>query len=118
MSKESLKSLIKASEEGMPLAIYFPDGMVRVADHIFVHKRGILFVDIGWYGYMVSFNPFHVIEGEVNGVSPKWNIGNVIIRKIKPGERIMLDYMGWLVGKPKEATRKAALDFIPKELWK
>lgn len=87
-------SLFDRSRAGEPFLIkdYADDDLVvSVPAEIFKADLGIVFVDPGWCGSMVTSHPFHVLEGKLQADGP-WQLGRALIY---PLSNKMPEYAIW-----------------------
>lgn len=65
----------------------------RLAPFVFVHERGISFIDVGWgVGGASSSHQFHIVKGEISGDGP-WRVGDVGVRELRPYDDLYSDFI-------------------------
>jgi len=94
-----------------PVIVRFPeDGMQRMAVACFTHPKGVVFVDIGYDDPMLSFHPFHLLEGaalEYDEPTDSWNIGGVMLTRAPEDSLERRDYDRWKAQASRRATSRA-----------
>jgi len=104
-----------------PLVLSIPGGGHRLIDQVFAAPGGIVVVEAGWSDPLRSHHADHFIEGEVFEEPGGWRIGDFYLWPLEDDdeEHLRVAWIEWeqiMKGKPKAARRKAAADYVRRDL--